>query len=234
MKLAVIPARGGSKRIPRKNIRPFAGRPVIEYSIEASLRSGCFDQVIVSTDDDEIAEIALACGAQVPFKRPDSLSGDHIVLADVIAHAIEWSDGRGSAVQAACCVFATAPFVTPAAIRQGCDLLHTSGKSFAIALTSFPFAVQRAVRVLPDGSLDALYPQYRQTRSQDLEPAWHDAGQFCWGTRDAFLERRAPFAPHSVAVKLPRHLVQDLDTLEDWYRAELMYQVLCQRGEIQS
>lgn len=231
MKLAIIPARGGSKRIARKNIRPFAGRPVIAYSVEAALGSRCFDHVIVSTDDDEIADIARACGAEVPFTRPAALSDDHTVLADVIVHAIEWFEGRGQPVQAACCVFATAPFVSAAAIRQGADAL-AGGKSFAIAVTSFPFAVQRAVRILPDGSLDALYPQYGQTRSQDLEPAWHDAGQFCWGTRDAFIHRLPAFAPHTAAIKLPRHLVQDLDTPEDWHRAELMYEALRRRGEL--
>lgn len=231
MKLAIIPARGGSKRIARKNIRPFAGRPVIAYSVEAALGSRCFDHVIVSTDDDEIADIARACGAEVPFTRPAALSDDHTVLADVIVHAIEWFEGRGQPVQAACCVFATAPFVSAAAIRQGADAL-AGGKSFAIAVTSFPFAVQRAVRILPDGSLDALYPQYGQTRSQDLEPAWHDAGQFCWGTRDAFIQRLPAFAPHTAAIKLPRHLVQDLDTPEDWHRAELMYEALRRRGEL--
>ncbi len=231
MKLAIIPARGGSKRIARKNIRPFAGRPVIAYSVEAALGSQCFDHVIVSTDDDEIANIARACGAEVPFTRPAALSDDHTVLADVIVHAIEWFEGRSQPVQAACCVFATAPFVSASALRQGADAL-AGGKSFAIAVTSFPFAVQRAVRILPDGSLDALYPQYGQTRSQDLEPAWHDAGQFCWGTRDAFIQRLAAFAPHTAAVKLPRHLVQDLDTPEDWHRAELMYEALRRRGEL--
>lgn len=232
MKLAIIPARGGSKRIARKNIRPFAGRPVIAYSIDAALGSQCFDHVIVSTDDHEIAGIARACGAEVPFTRPAALSDDHTVLADVIVHAIEWFEGRGQPVQAACCVFATAPFVSAGALRQGWDALSSGGKAFAIAVTSFPFAVQRAVRILPDGCLDALYPQYGQTRSQDLEPAWHDAGQFCWGTRDAFMQRLPAFAPHTAAVKLPRHLVQDLDTPEDWHRAELMYEALRRRGEL--
>lgn len=232
MKLAIIPARGGSKRIARKNIRPFAGKPVIAYSVEAALASQCFDHVIVSTDDAEIAEIARACGAEVPFTRPNALSDDHTVLADVIVHAIEWYEGRGHPVQAACCVFATAPFVSAAALRQGWDALSLGGKSFAIAVTSFPFAVQRAVRLLPDGSLDAMYPQYSKTRSQDLEPAWHDAGQFCWGTHDAFLQRLPAFAPHTAAVKLPRHLVQDLDTPEDWHRAELMYEALRRREEL--
>lgn len=232
MRLAIIPARGGSKRIARKNIRLFAGKPVMAYSIAAALASGCFDEVIVSTDDAEIADVAKAHGAQVPFMRPDELADDHTVLADVIVHAIGWYESLGRPVQAACCVFATAPFVSAAALREGWDALSSGHKAFAIAVTSFPFAVQRAVRILPDGSLDALYPQYARTRSQDLEPAWHDAGQFCWGTRDAFVQRLPAFAPHTAAVKLPRHRVQDLDTPEDWHRAELMYEALLRRGEL--
>lgn len=231
MRLAIIPARGGSKRIARKNIRPFAGKPVMAYSIAAALDSGCFDQVIVSTDDLEIADVARDCGAQVPFMRPPELADDHTVLADVIVHAINWFEGRAQPVEAACCVFATAPFVRAADLRDGWQALSAGGKAFAIAVTSFPFAVQRAVRILPDGSLDAMYPQYARTRSQDLEAAWHDAGQFCWGTRDAFVQRLPAFAPHTAAVQLPRHRVQDLDTPEDWHRAELMYEVLLRRGE---
>jgi pseudaminic acid cytidylyltransferase len=219
MKLAVIPARGGSKRIPRKNIRLFAGKPVIAYGIEAALASSCFERVIVSTDDEEIAQVARRYGAEVPFLRPADLSDDHTVLADVIAHTIGWVEAKHQAVEAACCIFATAPFVSALALAQGWRALQTPGKVFAIAVTSFPFAVQRALRMQADGSLDAFYP----------EPAWHDAGQFCWGSRAAFMSRLAPFAPHSVGVVLPRHLVQDLDTPEDWQRAELMYEVL-QRG----
>lgn len=232
MKLAVIPARGGSKRIPRKNIRLFGGKPVIAYGIEAALESLCFDRVVVSTDDEEIAQVARGYGAEVPFMRPAHLSDDHTVLTDVIAHAIGWVESQHQVVEAACCIFATAPFVSANALAQGWLALQTPGKVFAIAVTSFPFAVQRALRMQADGSLDAIYPEHRQTRSQDLEPAWHDAGQFCWGSRDAFMSRLAPFAPHSVGVVLPRHLVQDLDTPEDWQRAELMYEVLQRDREL--
>ncbi|MBC7435406.1 MAG: pseudaminic acid cytidylyltransferase [Bdellovibrionales bacterium] len=232
MKVAIIPARGGSKRIPRKNIRLFAGQPVINYPIKAALASGCFDEVIVSTDDPEIAETARAAGASVPFTRPPELADDHTVLADVVAHALGWYDARGHAVSQACCVFATAPFITPAGLRAGLDALNSQGRSFALSITSFPFPVQRAIRMAPGGSIDAMYPEHRLTRSQDLEPGWHDAGQFCWGTRQAFLDRLPVFAPHTAGVALPRHLVQDLDTLEDWHRAELMYEVLRQTGEL--
>lgn len=232
MRLAVIPARGGSKRIARKNIRLFAGKPVMSYSIKAALASGCFDQVIVSTDDEAIAAIAREHGAAVPFMRPAELADDHTVLADVITHAINWYQGRGHVVSQACCIFATAPFISAADLKAGHDVLAATGKHFALSVTSFAFAVQRALRLSSDGTVDAMYPQYRLTRSQDLDEGWHDAGQFCWGTADAFLQNLPVFAPHTVAVKLPRHRVQDLDTLEDWHRAELMYQVLKQTGEV--
>jgi pseudaminic acid cytidylyltransferase len=232
MRLAVIPARGGSKRIPRKNIRLFAGKPVMAYSIKAALESDCFDQVIVSTDDEAIAAVAREHGAVVPFMRPAELADDHTVLADVITHAITWYQEQGRAVSQACCIFATAPFVSAADLHAGQQALTGTGKQFALSITSFPFAVQRALRLGSDGSVDAMYHQYRLTRSQDLEEGWHDAGQFCWGTATAFLQNLPVFAPHTVAVKLPRHRVQDLDTLEDWYRAELMYEVLRQTGEV--
>lgn len=232
MRVAIIPARGGSKRIPRKNIRMFAGQPVMAYPIQAALTSGCFDEVIVSTDDAEIADVARAAGASVPFTRPPELADDHTVLADVVAHAIDWYDARGQNVTEACCVFATAPFVTSASLRAGLAALQGCGRSFALSISSFPFPVQRAIRMVADGSIDAMYPEHRLTRSQDLEPGWHDAGQFCWGTRQAFLNRLPVFAAHTIGVVLPRHLVQDLDTLEDWHRAELMHEVLRKTGEL--
>ena len=232
MRLAVIPARGGSKRIPRKNIRLFAGKPVMAYSIRAALASGCFDEVIVSTDDEGIATIAREHGATTPFMRPAALADDHTVLADVITHAIHWYQSQGQSVSQACCIFATAPFMSAADLKAGLTALTSSGMHFALSVTSFAFSVQRALRLNNDDTVDAMYPQYRLTRSQDLAEGWHDAGQFCWGTTEAFIQKLPVFSPHTVAVKLPRHRVQDLDTLEDWHRAELMYDVLRQTGEV--
>ena len=233
MRVGIIPARGGSKRIPGKNIRLFAGEPVIAHSIRAALESDCFDEVVVSTDDESIAATARMHGACIPFMRPAKLADDYTVLADVIAHALRWYDFHERPVTHACCIFATAPFLSAAFLRAGRDALLSSGKHFALAVTSFDFAVQRALRINADGSLDAMYPEYRLARSQDLDAGWHDAGQFCWGTAEAFLEKMTVFSPNTVAVKLPRHMVQDLDTPEDWHRAELMYQVLKQTGELQ-
>lgn len=226
MKLCVIPARGGSKRIPRKNIRPFAGRPIIAYSIQAALVSRLFDRVMVSTDDAEIAEIAAGLGAEIPFLRPEELSDDHTGTNAVVRQAIEWHNRQGLLVSCACCLYATAPFVQVRYLREGLERLLDSGKSFVFSVTAYPFPIQRALRVNEKGELEAIYPEYRCTRSQDLEPAYHDAGQFYWGTADAFLHDVPLFSNASLPVVLPSYLVQDIDTEEDWRRAELMYRVL--------
>lgn len=232
MRLAVIPARGGSKRIPRKNVRLFAGKPIIAHSIAAALGSGVFDRVVVSTDDEEIAAVAREHGAQTPFLRPAQLADDHTGTNAVVKHALQWFASQGEVIEHACCIYATAPFVRPRYLREGFEKLLASGRSFAFSVTSFPFPVQRALRIRPDGAVDAMYPEFTQTRSQDLEEAFHDAGQFYWGRAEAFLNDVALFSPASMPVLLPRHLVQDIDTLEDWQRAEHMYQALVLAGEI--
>jgi N-acylneuraminate cytidylyltransferase len=234
MKLAVIPARGGSKRIPRKNIRPFLGSPIISYSIRAALDAAVFDKVIVSTDDTEIAEVALAAGADVPFLRPAILSDDHTGTNAVVRHAIEWFQDAGTPCDIACCIYATAPFVQASALRLGLEALIASGRSFAFSVTSFAFPVQRALYLADDGSVEALYPEFKTTRSQDLVHAFHDAGQFYWGYASAFSEDVPLFSAASVPVVLPRYLVQDIDTSEDWVRAEHMYRALQLAGEIAS
>ncbi|MDP2831869.1 MAG: pseudaminic acid cytidylyltransferase [Pseudomonadota bacterium] len=226
MKLCVIPARGGSKRIPRKNIRLFAGRPIIAWSIQAALETGLFDRVMVSTDDQEIAEVARAHGAEIPFLRPRELADDHTGTNAVTQQAIRWHNEQGMPVEIACCLYATAPFVQAGDLRAGHDRLLDSGKSFVFSVTSFPFPIQRALRLNERGEVEAMYPEYRATRSQDLEPAWHDAGQFYWGRAAAFLNDEILFSPASLPLILPRHRVQDIDTEEDWLRAELMHQAL--------
>ena len=226
MKIAVIPARGGSKRIPRKNIRPFLGKPIIAYSIEVALACGLFDQVVVSTDDSEIAEIAGNFGAQIPFIRPQALADDYAGTNAVVKHALQWFADAGQPVDLACCIYATAPLLRPEYLCAGHDALLTSGRSFAFSVTTFPFAVQRALRINADGAVEALYPEHIMTRSQDLEPAYHDAAQFYWGRAAAFVEGVTLYSPASVPVVLPRHLVQDIDTMEDWERAELMFSAL--------
>jgi N-acylneuraminate cytidylyltransferase len=222
----VIPARGGSKRIPRKNIRPFAGKPIIAWSIRAALESGLFDRVIVSTDDEEIAEVSRRHGAETPFMRPKDLADDHAGTNAVVKHAIGWFRDVGMAVDYACCIYATAPFVQPRYLREGYEKLVTSDRSFAFSVTSYPFPIQRALRITGDGGVEAIWPENIFRRSQDLEEAYHDAGQFYWGLARAFLEDVVVYSRASVPVLLPRELVQDIDKPEDWRQAELLFELL--------
>ncbi len=227
MNIAVIPARGGSKRIPKKNIKMFAGKPIISYSIAAALSCGLFDRIVVSTDDQKIAEVAISCGAEVPFMRPPTLSDDFTGTNAVVSHAIRWLLDHGQQVSHACCIYATAPFVRPDFLRGGFDKLVKSDKSFAFSVTSFPFPIQRAIRINHGETVEPFYPEYISWRSQDLEEAYHDAGQFYWGRSDAFLNDETVFSHLSIPIIIPRYLVQDIDTMEDWTRAELMYKALC-------
>lgn len=219
--VAVIPARGGSKRIPRKNIRPFFGRPMIAWPIAAALASGVFDRVVVSTDDEEIAETARACGAETPFRRPAELADDLTPTQPVMAHAIA---ALGEEVAIACCIYPTAPLLEPQVLRRGLETLNARpDKAYALGVTSFAFPVQRAVRITTDGALEALYPEFRTTRSQDLEPAYHDAGQFCFGRAEAWTAAVPVFSAEALPVILPRRMVQDIDTPEDWEMAERLF-----------
>jgi N-acylneuraminate cytidylyltransferase len=225
-RVAIIPARGGSKRIPHKNIKPFAGKPIIAYSIEAALKSELFDRVIVSTDDAEIAEVAKTFGAEIPFLRPAELADDYAGTNAVVKHCLAWLQEHGDTVDYACCIYATAPFVRVEYLAQGYRSLVEKAKSYAFSVTSFAFPIQRALRINSDGYVEALYPDMIPVRSQDLEEGYHDAGQFYWGKAEAFMNDVVTFSPESVPVVLPRYLVQDIDTMEDWRRAELMYAAL--------
>lgn len=228
--VAIIPARGGSKRIPRKNLKPFDGVPMIVRSICTALDSQLFDQVVVSTDDEDIAEVARVHGAQVPFMRPASLADDFTGTAAVMLHALN----ELAAFDYACCIYATAPLLQARFLRQGFELLEQNpDKSFAFSVAGFGFPVQRALTLDEHGALTSLYPEFRNTRSQDLAEAFQDAGQFYWGRSEAWLRGDVLFSPASLPVILPRHLVQDIDTLEDWKRAEYLYAVLKAGGELQ-
>jgi len=226
MRLAVIPARGGSKRIPRKNIKDFCGKPMIAWSIEAASASNCFDRVIVSTDDEEIAAVARKWGAETPFLRPADLSDDHTGTIPVIAHAIAQIAEQGEAPDAVCCLYATAPFVASSDLTLGLKSLAGNNVDYAFSVTSYAFPIQRALRMTAKGRIGMFQPEQFNTRSQDLEEAWHDAGQFYWGRAEAWQQGRPIFAERSVPVKLPRHRVQDIDTPEDWERAEWLFKAL--------
>lgn len=223
-RVAIIPARGGSKRIPRKNIKPFFGQPMISYSIRAAQESGLFDSVVVSTDDEEIADVARSFGADIPFMRPPSLADDHAGTGAVVIHALEWFSKNGIEYDAACCIYATAPLLDPDRLKEGWDKLQ--GKRFAFSVTSFPFPIQRALKQTADGSVDMFWPENLTKRSQDLEPAYHDAAQFYWGWTDAWLNGEIAFSPISAPVILLRTQVVDIDTPEDWEVAEVTYRVL--------
>lgn len=222
-KIAVIPARGGSKRIPNKNIRLFCGRPMMAWSIEAAKNCGLFDRIIVSTDSEEIAKTASECDAEVPFMRPKKLSDDYTGTNAVAKHCLEWLLSQGEHIDYACCIYATAPFLQTEYLKKGFELLKESGSAFTFSATSFSFPIQRAIRIKPDGHVEPMFPEHIKKRSQDLEETYHDAGQFYWGHAASFLKDIPLFSSNSRPVIIPRYLVQDIDTLEDWEKAELMF-----------
>ncbi|MCC5879120.1 MAG: pseudaminic acid cytidylyltransferase [Idiomarina sp.] len=231
MKVAIIPARGGSKRIPGKNIKEFAGQPMIAWSIKAALHSGCFDKVIVSTDDEAIANIAKAHGAEVPFMRPATLSDDYTGTIPVIAHAIQTLNEQHAVaglapISYACCIYATAPFVRPADIIAGLEKVSQPNVAYAFSVTSYPFPIQRALKLTDRQRVSMFQPEHFTTRSQDLVEAYHDAGQFYWGRADAWVTGTLLFTETSAPVILPRHRVQDIDTFEDWERAEWLFKAM--------
>lgn len=226
MTLCIIPARGGSKRIPRKNIKLFNDKPMIAHSILVAQQSGLFSDIIVSTDDAEIAQVAREYGANVPFVRPPELSDDFATTGAVIAHAVDFMQQNGWSGDAVCCIYATAPFVQANDLQRGFQQLRDTGADFAFSVCSFAFPIQRALRMNKQGEVAMFQPELFAVRSQDLEEAWHDAGQFYWGTAQAWLAQKPIFNSHSVGVPLPRYRVQDIDTPEDWIRAELLAKVL--------
>lgn len=224
--VCIIPARGGSKRIPRKNVRIFAGCAMIVHSIRAAKDSGAFDRIICSTDDDEVASVALEAGADIPFRRPAELADDHATTDQVIQHCLQWFRENGAEPQYACCLFATAPFTCGSDLARGLELLKAHSATSAFSVTTFPYPIFRALRVNERNRLEMFWPEHRLTRSQDLPEAWHDAGQFYWIDVPKYLAEGRIFSSDSVPVPLPRHWVQDIDTEEDWTRAELMYRIM--------
>lgn len=222
--IAIIPARGGSKRIPRKNIKMFHGKPLISYSIEAAMKSECFNRIIVSTDDEEIAEIAIKFGAEVPFLRSNELSNDFAGTTPVIQDTILQLDDTD--IEYICCIYATAPMLSYEDICSGLNAI-TSKKdcNYAFSITTYDFPIQRSLLLNQENEVAMHNPELFNTRSQDLEECWHDAGQFYWGTKKAWEQGLPIFSSNAIGLKLPRHRVQDIDTLEDWHMAEKLYQI---------
>lgn len=225
--IAIIPARGGSKRIPGKNIKSFCGKPIIGYSIETALETKLFERIIVSTDDDEIAKIALEKGADVPFKRPPELSDDYATTIEVVKHAIHWLNKNDTIYDYACCIYATAPFIRDSDLKKSYDLLReNSDINFSFPITTFPSSIFRALKLTPNNRVKMFWPEHLNTRTQDLKEAYHDVGQFYWGKTQAFLKHNSIFKEDSRPVVIPRYLAQDIDTIEDWMQAELVFKSL--------
>lgn len=226
MNVAIIPARGGSKRIPKKNIKLFAGKPMICWSIEAAKKSGLFDKIIVSTDDKEIADIAKNVGADIPFMRPTEISDDYTVIRTVINHAITEISKTDNKPDNVCCVYPTAPFILSNDIQKAYIELISTDSDFVFTATTYPYPVQRSFYKNKDGLVKYLYPEYANSRSQDLVDTYHDAGQFYWGKTDAFLSNIDSISENSRAYIIPRYRVQDIDTFEDWSVAEVMSDII--------
>lgn len=226
MNLAVIPARGGSKRIPRKNIKAFCGKPMIAWSIEAAKASGLFDHIIVSTDDVEIAEVATRWGATVPFMRPADLSNDFVGTTEVIAHATQWAIDQDIDVDAVCCIYATAPFIQVSDLKRGLHALKSGDWAYAFTVTDYSSPIFRSFKQIGGGGLEMFFPEHFDKRSQDLPIALHDAGQFYWGRPDAWISAMRIFDSHSTPILLSRWRVQDIDTHDDWKRAEIIFKLL--------
>ena len=220
-KLAMITARGGSKRIPRKNVKEFCGKPILLYSIEAALNAGMFDEVMVSTDDDEIAELAKAAGASVPFMRSEATANDYASTDEVIMEVLQEYEKRGQQFESFCCIYPTAPFITSERLKEAMELLKTADSVMPVVPFSYP--PQRGLIVNKEGFVERQYPQYAATRSQDLEKVYHDCGQFYACQTEPFMEAKTTDVEKLVPLVLSEMEVQDIDTLEDWELAEIKY-----------
>ncbi len=226
MNLCVIPARGGSKRIPKKNIKNFCGKPIIAWSIETCIASKCFDKIIVSTDDVEIAEIAKKYGAEVPFIRSEKLSADFIGTVPVISDAVNWYIENSQKPLYVCCVYPTAPFIQLSDLKDGLKIIKETNFEYAFPATNYAYPIQRSFRIKDNKRLEMFYPQHYNSRSQDLDEAFHDAGQFYWGLSDAWLNNKPIISENAKPILIPRYRVIDIDTIEDWRIAEKMFEQL--------
>ncbi|MFG6106704.1 pseudaminic acid cytidylyltransferase [Leptothoe sp. EHU-05/26/07-4] len=229
MKVAVIPARGGSKRIPRKNIKAFCGKPMLAWSILAALDSHLFDRIIVSTDNVEIAEVAKQWGAEVPFVRPNTLADDYTGTTEIVAHATQWMDDQGWPVVSVCCIYATAPFIQVGDLQRGLELLNSGNWEYVFSVTEFAAPIFRSFKENSEGGIEMFFPEFFLHRSQDLPKALHDAGQFYWGRAAAWLGGKRIFNRHSAPVIIPKWRVHDIDNEEDWVRAEIMAPAIMSR-----
>jgi pseudaminic acid cytidylyltransferase len=225
MNVAIIPARGGSRRIPKKNILPFCGKPMIAHSIETALSSGLFERVIVSTDNEEIGEISELYGAEVPFMRSAELSNDFIGTHEVTGDAVKFLVNSGVDVKYACCIYATAPLIQLEDLKKGYHLLKEGNWTNVFAATEFSYPIFRSFQYSENGGLEMFFPEHYPSRSQDLPTAMHDAGQFYWSNAETWMQPPKGFNKSSTVVLLPNWRVQDIDTIDDWKRAENIYRL---------
>jgi pseudaminic acid cytidylyltransferase len=226
MRVAIIPARGGSKRIPGKNIKPFLGKPMIGWAIEAGLKSEVFDHVIVSTDDEEIAEVANSYGASTPFRRPAALSDDFTDTRDVMCHAIDWCRSNLGEPKSVCCIYATSPMIQVDDLRAASALSDLNVNSYVLPVTTYQFPIHRSLVLNDSVEIQPLYPEYISARSQDLPECYHDAGQFYFAAAHTWCQKGSVLDRKNTPIIIPRHRVQDIDTLEDWVVAEKLFNVL--------
>lgn len=225
MKIAVIPARGGSKRIPRKNIKDFCGRPMMAWAITTAKVSGLFDHIIVSTDDNEIAELARSWGAETPFVRPADLADDLTPTVPVVAHAVKSCLDSGWVADYVCCIYPCVPFLQKSDLAAALHLAQERDADFVYPVTEYAHPIQRAMRQLPGNKMQFLRPEYELTRTQDLEKTYHDAGQFYWGKASAWLAHKKMHTD-GLGMPIPNWRVVDIDSIDDWKRAECIFQAM--------
>ena len=226
MNVAIIPARGGSKRIPKKNIKHFLGKPIIAYSIESALNSKLFKKVIVSTDDEEIKDVVIKYGAEVPFIRPKKISDDYTGTHLVIGHAVKWLEDNGEVLDYACCIYPTAPLINKDDLIKGFELIQSGKWTSVMAATNFSYPIFRSFEILSDGGLKMTFPEHYNSRSQDLPEIYHDAGLFYWAKPEIWKDKPKEYSEKNSIIKIPNHRVQDIDTPDDWKKAEIIYKII--------
>jgi len=224
MRIAIIPARGGSKRIPRKNIKVFNGKPIIAWAILAAQESKLFDYIVVSTDDDEIKKVSESFGAVVPFIRPAHLSDDHTPTVPVISHAVVEMDRIYQTVEFACCIYPCTPLLLASDLIKGFDMLKSTEVDFVYPVVEYPHSIFRSMRKSENGKMEFIYPQYELTRTQDLEKTFHDSGQFYWGKAKAWRSLKKMHTD-ALGMEIPSYRAVDIDTEDDWKKAELITQL---------
>ena len=230
MRIAIIPARGGSKRIPKKNIKRFCGKPIIGWTINTIKKSKIFDKIIVSTDDKKIASIAKEYKAEVPFKRPKKLSGDKVPTLEVVVHAISWLQRNGYKPSEVCCIYPTNPLLLTEDLKLSLKSLKTRKWQYVFSATTFEYSIFRSIKKNKNNKLEMVFPKISNNRSQDIKEAYHDAGQFYWGTVKTWLNKKKFFGKNSKMTLLPRWRVQDIDTMNDWKKAEIIFHLLRKKG----